>query len=79
MWFENDYVFWSMTLELKNNRLLIYPVCVCDQMCNKIWNAEFKRDKYFVDEVESQLRENHSEAAKPRISTIQKTKLVTKQ
>jgi hypothetical protein len=26
-------------------------------MCNKILNAEFKGDKYFVDEVETQLRE----------------------
>jgi hypothetical protein len=30
---------------------------VCDQLCNKILNAEFKRFKYFVDEVETQLRE----------------------
>jgi hypothetical protein len=26
-------------------------------MCNKILNAEFKGDKYFIDEVETQLRE----------------------
>jgi predicted kinase len=26
-------------------------------MCNKILNAEFKGGKYFVDEVETQLRE----------------------
>jgi hypothetical protein len=26
-------------------------------VCNKIINAEFKGDKYFVDEVETQLRE----------------------
>jgi hypothetical protein len=26
-------------------------------VCNKILNAEFKEDKYFVDEVETQLRE----------------------
>jgi hypothetical protein len=26
-------------------------------MCNKILNAELKGDKYFVDEVETQLRE----------------------
>jgi hypothetical protein len=32
-------------------------MCVCDQLCNKILNAEFKGDKYFVDEVETQLRE----------------------
>jgi hypothetical protein len=26
-------------------------------VCNKILNAEFNGDKYFVDEVETQLRE----------------------
>jgi hypothetical protein len=26
-------------------------------MCNKILNVELKGDKYFVDEVETQLRE----------------------
>jgi hypothetical protein len=26
-------------------------------MCNKILNVEFKGDKYFVDEVKTQLRE----------------------
>jgi hypothetical protein len=26
-------------------------------VCNKILNAEFKEDKYFVDEMETQLRE----------------------
>jgi hypothetical protein len=31
-------------------------VCVCDQLCNKILNAEFKRDKYFVDEVETLIK-----------------------
>jgi len=32
---------------------------VCDQLCNKILNAEFKKKKgkYFVDEVETQLRD----------------------
>jgi hypothetical protein len=29
-------------------------------MCKKILNAEFKGDKYFVDEVETQLREKPS-------------------
>jgi hypothetical protein len=48
-------------------------------VCNKILNAKFKGDKYFVDKVETQLRKNHSKATKPKISTIQKTKLVTKQ
>jgi hypothetical protein len=51
---------------------------VCDQLCNKILNMEFKGDKYFVDEMETQLREKSLRAAKPRISTIQKTRLVTK-
>jgi hypothetical protein len=32
----------------------------------------------FVNEVETKYEKNHSGAAKPRISTIQKTKLVTK-
>jgi hypothetical protein len=26
-------------------------------VCNKILNEEFKGDKYFIDEVETQLRE----------------------
>jgi hypothetical protein len=30
---------------------------VCDQLCNKIFNTKFKGDKYFVDEVKTQLRE----------------------
>jgi hypothetical protein len=47
-------------------------------VCNKILNAEFKGDKDFVDEVETQLTENHSGVGKLRISTIQKTILVTK-
>jgi hypothetical protein len=47
-------------------------------VCNKILNAELKGDKYFVDEVETQLREKPLRAAKLRISTMQKTKLDTK-
>jgi hypothetical protein len=31
-------------------------VCVCDQLCNKILNAEFKRGKYFVDEVKTLIK-----------------------
>jgi len=30
---------------------------VCDQLCNKILNTEFKKDKYFFDEVETQFKE----------------------
>jgi len=29
---------------------------VCDKLCNKILNAKFKRDKYFVDEVETLIK-----------------------
>jgi hypothetical protein len=29
---------------------------VSDQHCKKILNAEFKRDKYFVDEVETLIK-----------------------
>jgi len=43
-----------MTCEkYKDSKLM----CVCGQLCNKILNTEYKRDKYFVDEVEIQLRE----------------------
>jgi hypothetical protein len=31
-------------------------MCVC-AMCNKISNEKFKRDRYFVNEVETHLRE----------------------
>jgi len=31
-------------------------MCVCDQLCNKILNTKFKRDKYFVDEVETFIK-----------------------
>jgi hypothetical protein len=30
-------------------------------VCNKILNAEIKGDKYFVDEVETQLREKQTQ------------------
>jgi len=29
---------------------------VCDQLCNKILNVEFKRDKYFVDKMETLIK-----------------------
>jgi hypothetical protein len=29
---------------------------VCDQVCNKILNAEFKGDKYFVNGFKTKLR-----------------------
>jgi hypothetical protein len=51
-------------------RLLNNQVCVHVQQ--NILNAENKRDKIFVDEVELCEKKNHSEAAKPRNSTIQR-------
>jgi hypothetical protein len=29
---------------------------MCNQLYNKILNAEFKRDKYFVDELETLIK-----------------------
>jgi hypothetical protein len=29
---------------------------VCDQLFNKILNAEFQKDKYFVDEAETLIK-----------------------
>jgi hypothetical protein len=31
-------------------------MCVCDQLCNNILNAEFRKDKYFVNEVETLIK-----------------------
>jgi hypothetical protein len=62
-----------MKLTSKNKRQ------VCAQSVNKNNNAEINNTRIFVNEVETQDEKNHSEAAKPKISTIQKTKLDTKQ
>jgi hypothetical protein len=51
---------------------------VCVNSVQQNIKCGIKGDKYFVDEVETKLRENHSGAAKPRISTIQKTRLDTR-
>jgi hypothetical protein len=51
---------------------------VCAQSVNKIKMRKINDTRIFVNEVETQLREKHSGVAKPRKSTIQKTKLVTK-
>jgi hypothetical protein len=54
-------------------------VSVCAQSVNKISTMRKINDiRIFVNEVETQYEKNHSGAAKPRISTIQKTRLVTK-
>jgi hypothetical protein len=53
-------------------------MCVCAQSVNKIIMRKNKQHKIFVIEVETQYEKNHSGTAKPRISTIQKTRLVTK-
>jgi len=53
--------------------------CVCVQSVNKtISMRNLKQHKNIVNEVETQYEKNHFGAAKPRISTIQKTRLVTK-
>jgi hypothetical protein len=52
-------------------------VCVHEMLTNNI-NAEFEQHKNFVNEMETQYEKKHSRAAKLRISTIQKTRLVTK-
>jgi len=53
-------------------------VCVCAQSVNKISMRNLTDTRIFVNELETQYKKNHSGAAKPRISTIQKTRLVTK-
>jgi len=39
-------------------------------VCNKILNAEFKGDKYFVEEVETQLRDYSEDIARYKIVTL---------
>jgi hypothetical protein len=39
---------------------------MCDQLCNKILNAESKRDKCFVDEAETQLRQKPLQGSQTR-------------
>jgi hypothetical protein len=41
---------------VKNKETCNLP-CVCDQCVTKYQNEEFKKDIYFVNEVETQLRE----------------------
>jgi hypothetical protein len=53
-------------------------MCVCAQSVNKIMMRKNKQHKIFVNKVETQYEKNHSGAAKPMISTIQKTKLDTR-
>jgi len=48
-------------------------------MLTKIAMRKINNTRIFVEEVETQDEKNHSGAAKPKISTIQKTKLDTKQ
>jgi hypothetical protein len=47
-------------------------------MCNKILNAELKETNILLTKWKTQDENNHSGAAKPRISTIQKTRPDTK-
>jgi hypothetical protein len=43
-------------------------------VCNRILNAEFKGDKYFVEEVETQLREKPLNNYSPSMSQKYKGK-----
>jgi hypothetical protein len=61
---------WKLTS--KKNRKCVYKVST------KITMRKINDTRIFVNEVETQDEENHSGAAKPRIFTIQKTKLDTK-
>jgi hypothetical protein len=49
------------------------------KVLTKIKMRKINNTRIFVNDVETQVEKNHSRAAKPRISTIQKTKLDTKQ
>jgi hypothetical protein len=49
------------------------------KVSTKITMRKINDTRIFVNEVETQDDKNHSGAAKPRISTIQKTKLDKKQ
>jgi hypothetical protein len=49
------------------------------KVSTKITMQKINDTRIFVNEVETQDEKNHSGAAKPKISTIQKTKLDTKQ
>jgi hypothetical protein len=51
--------------------------CVLNVL-TKITMLKINNTIIFVNDVETQDEKNHSEAAKPRISTIQKTKLDTR-
>jgi hypothetical protein len=52
---------------------------MCAKMCvTKYQNAELKETDILLTKWKLSEEKNHSEVAKPRISTIQKTRLVTK-
>jgi hypothetical protein len=48
------------------------------KVLTKITMLKINNTRIFVNEVETQDEKNHSGAAKPRISTIQKTRLDTR-
>jgi hypothetical protein len=51
-------------------------VCVCVQRVTKYQNYGIKRDRYFVNEVEIQLREKPLRGCQTQEIHYQKTKLV---
>jgi len=65
-------------LKNKNRLLQVKGKCV-HKVSTKITMRKINDTRIFVNEVETQYDKHHSGAAKPRISTIQKTKLDTKQ
>jgi len=61
----------------KINWLLIYHVCV--QCVTKYQKYRIKRDRYFVNEVETQLREKPIWASQTQEINYQKPKLIQRQ
>jgi len=61
-----------MELTFKINSKCVHKVLT------KITMRKINNTRIFVDEVETQDEKNHSGAAKPRISTIQKIRLDTR-
>jgi 5-bromo-4-chloroindolyl phosphate hydrolysis protein len=64
---------------VKGENLKLTSKFVCAQSVKKIITVRnLNNTRIFVNEVKTQYKKNHSGAANPRISTIQKTRLVTK-
>jgi hypothetical protein len=66
----------SIVLKNKETSNLLY---VCDQYVTKYQNAEFKEDTYFVNEVETQLREKPLQGSQTQEFYYSEDKAVTRQ